>query len=165
MISTAAPGMGVVMLVMSHPGATEICISKPLSESIMTFSDIDTHRKCSNLAIKQPLQGRNHTVICNSDVFIYSYSKQFIEGTLCNHWLSHLSWFTTQYTLCSIFSRWTHCLSLLRYKVYLQNEKVTLKEALIWRHDIWNLLVYFGLKQVFLGMVLQTFYASFNIQA
>lgn len=73
MISTAAPGMGVVMLVMSHPGAKEICISKPLSESIMTFSDIDTHRKCSNLAIKQPLQGRNHTVICNSDVFIYSY--------------------------------------------------------------------------------------------
>lgn len=80
MISTAAPGMGVVMLVMSHPGATEICISKPLSESIMTFSDIDTHRKCSNLAIKQPLQGRNHTVICNSDVFIYSYTTQFIEG-------------------------------------------------------------------------------------
>lgn len=163
MISTAAPGMGVVMLVMSHPGATEICISKPLSESIMTFSDIDTHRKCSNLAIKQPLQGRNHTVICNSDVFIYSYSTQFIEGTLCNHWLSHLSWFTIQYTLCSIFSRWTHCLSLLRYKVYLQNEKVTLKEDLTWRHDIWNLLVYFGLKQVFLGVVLQTFYASFNI--
>lgn len=26
-----------------------------------------------------------------------------------------------------------------------------------------DLLVYFGLKQVFLGMVLQTFYASFNI--
>lgn len=53
---------------------------EPLSESIMTFSDIDTHRKCSNLAIKQPLQGRNHTVICNSDVFIYSYTTQFIEG-------------------------------------------------------------------------------------
>lgn len=149
MISTAAPGMGVVMLVMSHPGATEICISKPLSESIMTFSDIDTHRKCSNLAIKQPLQGRNHTVICNSDVFIYSYSTQFIEGDKTHDWLSHLSWFTIQYTLCSIFSRWTHCLSLLRYKVYLQNEKVRLEEALRWRHDIWNLLVYFGLKQVF----------------
>lgn len=43
----------------------------------------------------------------------------------------------------------THCLSLLRYKVYLQNEKVRLKEALRWRHDIWNLLIYVGLKQVF----------------
>lgn len=155
MISTAAPGMGVVMLVMSHPGATEICISKPLSESIMTFSDIDTHRKCSNLAIKEPLQGRNHTVICNSDVFIYSYTTQFIEGDK-THVLfviigchTYLDLITIQYTLCSIFSRWTHCLSLLRYKVYLQNEKVRLEEALRWRHDIWNLLVYFGLKQVF----------------
>lgn len=168
MISTAAPGMGVVMLVMSHPGATEICISKPLSESIMTFSDIDTHRKCSNLAIKQPLQGRNHTVICNSDVFIYSYSTQFIEGDKthvlfviigCHTYLDLL-----YSTHCVLYSRDGHIV----YHYYgircnLQNEKVTLKEALIWRHDIWNLLVYFGLKQVFLGMVLQTFYASFNI--
>lgn len=135
------------MLVMSHPEATEICISKPLSESIMTFSDIDTHRKCSNLAIKQPLQGRNHTVICNSDVFIYSYTtvhwRRQNMCILCNHWLSHLSWFTIQYTLCSIFSR--HIV----YHYYGIRCIYRLKEALRWRHDIWNLLIHVGLKQVF----------------
>lgn len=52
-------------------------------------------------------------------------------------------------THCVLYFRDTLFLSLLRYKVYLQNEKVRLKEALRWRHDIWNLLIYVGLKQVF----------------
>ena len=79
----AAPGMGVDMLVMSPSPGLHRYVTEPLTGSIMTISDLDTHWKCTTLAIKLTLR----TKITLSDVtMICSFTAiSLIAGSLKRH--------------------------------------------------------------------------------